>query len=101
MHPISIVVAAYNAEKEIRLFLESLRASKRKDFEVCVCDDHSGDGTAAAVRSYAKELAIRLEVNDANRGVTYARNRAARMAKGSLLLFMDADIFIQPDTIGR
>ncbi|MEE8425262.1 MAG: glycosyltransferase family 2 protein, partial [Elusimicrobiota bacterium] len=94
-------VAAHNAENEIRLFLESLRSSKNKDFEVCVCDDHSDDGTAAAVRGYDNEFDIRLEINDSNRGVTYTRNRAARMAKGALLLFMDADIFVAPDTIDR
>ncbi|MFH2202704.1 MAG: glycosyltransferase family 2 protein [Elusimicrobiota bacterium] len=98
---VSIAVAAHNAEHELKVFLESLCASAYQDFEVCVCDDASTDGSAAVLKSFQNRLDLRLTRNDANRGVTQARNKAAELARAPLLLFMDADIRVPPDTIAK
>ena len=100
-HRLSVVAAAYNVQKEIGLLLESLWNSEFKDFEVCICDDQSQDDTLKVIRSYAGRLDIRLTVNEVNRGVTYSRNQASRLAQSPLLLFLDADVRIYPDTMTR
>ena len=43
---------------------------------------------------------MRCAVNKANRGATYSRNRALALASAPLLLFLDADVRLRPDTIG-
>jgi glycosyltransferase involved in cell wall biosynthesis len=101
MTGISIVVAAYRAEREIRIFLESLCASSDSDFEVCICDDASPDRTLETIRSFEGRLRLKITKNNENRGVTYSRNRALELAEAPLLLFMDADIRVPPDAIGK
>lgn len=98
---LSIVLAVHDAEGELRVFLESLSASRFKDFELCVCDDASADGAAGVLRSYEGRLPVRAVRNETNRGVTFSRNRAVELAKAPLLLFMDADIRLYPDTVGK
>ncbi len=98
---VSIVVATHNMGRELAVFLESLRSSTRGDFEVCVCDDASDDGTAEVISSFKNILDIRRTANETNRGVTFSRNAAAAMARSPLLLFMDADIRVRADTIEK
>ena len=96
---VSVVVAAYNAGRELRILFESLCASRFRDFEVCVCDDASTDDTRKVVELFSGRLAVRCAVNEANRGATYSRNRALALASAPLLLFLDADVRLRPDTI--
>lgn len=98
---ISAVIAARDCEREIRVLLESLLASEFKDLQLCVCDDASTDGTREVVRSYKDRLDISLVVNDRNLGVCRSRNKALALARGDLLLFLDADVRLYPDTITK
>lgn len=98
---VSIIIAAYNAEQELGLLLESLCASEYTDFEVCIRDDGSTDRTGDTIRAFDERLCIRSSTARSNAGVTNARNEAAQLARGPLLLFLDADVRVYPDTIGR
>ena len=66
----------------------------RDDVEVIVVDEASCDGTAAAVTE--RHPWVRLEVGEKPMGPSAARNRAARLARGRLLLFLDADGEVAP-----
>ncbi|HRY29324.1 MAG TPA: glycosyltransferase family 2 protein [Elusimicrobiota bacterium] len=101
MPDISIIIAAYNVQREIDVLLESLCRSRFRDFEICLCDDASSDDTRRTVERYRDRLAIKLTVNPSNRGVTYSRNAALALAQRPLLLFLDADVRLSPDTIDR
>lgn len=94
-------MAAYNVERELPVLLDSLVRAEPGDLEVCICDDASTDRTASVIESYRDRLEIRAVRNADNRGVTYARNRALELAGGELLLFLDADVRLYPDTIAR
>lgn len=98
---ISVVTAVYNAEKEVRVLLDSLCASQFKDFEICLCDDASSDQTKRVIESFAEKLPLLVTSNATNHGVTYSRNRALAMARCPLLLFLDADVRVYPDTIDK
>ena len=56
------------------------------DYEVIVVDDGSVDGTA----KIAQENAVKV-IQQANRGPAAARNAGVKIAKGTLLVFTDAD----------
>ena len=98
---LSVVLAAYNVEKELGLCLDSLCASSERDFEVCLCDDSSSDRTRDVARSYQNRLKLSLVTDETNRGVAFSRNRALAMATGDFLLFLDADVRFGPDLIQR
>jgi glycosyltransferase involved in cell wall biosynthesis len=98
---LSVILASYNVETELRLCLDSLCASSERDFEVCLCDDGSSDRTRDVARSYQDRLTLKLVTNETNRGVAFARNRALSLATGDFLLFLDADVRFGPDLIER
>jgi|GEM_PF-4401187 len=98
---LSVVVAAYNAAATLGVLLDSLCRSRFQDFEVCLCDDGSADGTRRVAEAYAGRLTLRLAVQAANQGMTRARNKALALARAPLLLFLDADVRLQPDTMDR
>jgi len=101
MARVSIVTAAYNAEREIGLLLSTLARSEFKDFEFCCCDDGSTDRTSARVEDFRATFPVRLARHERNLGVTAARNEALALARAPLLVFLDADVVVEPDTLGR
>jgi GT2 family glycosyltransferase len=65
--------------------------------EVIVVDDRSTDATA----SIAATCGARVIANPDGRGPAAARNAGARVARGDILLFVDADVEVQATTVGR
>ena len=93
---ISVLVPARNEEENIGNCLESLRSQDYPNFEVIVLDDNSEDNTAAIVTRYAeRDNRIRLirgkPLPPDWAGKPFACQQLAQEAKGSWLLFVDAD----------
>ncbi len=82
---ISVIIPAKNEEKYIHNALDGLREQSLKDFETIVVDGGSSDDTVKIARKYAT-VAVELR-----RGVSRGRNKGAKLAKGEILLFLDAD----------
>ena len=94
---VSVVIPAYNAAATLECCLASLAASTFPVLETIVVDDGSSDGSAEIAR---RRGAIVLSTG-VRGGPARARNRGARAARGGILLFLDADVAIHPDTIER
>ena len=93
---ISILIPARNEEANINVCLESLRQQDYPNFEILVLDDSSTDGTADIVAGIAAEdRRVRLLRGQALppgwAGKTFACHQLAQEARGSWLLFTDAD----------
>jgi len=96
-HSVSVVLAAYNAADTLPDALASLKAQTHPFWEAIVVDDGSTDATAALVRDAARDDArIRL-VQQANGGISAARNAGIQAARHDWLLFLDADDWLEPD----
>tara|TARA_R100000742_G_C4278310_1_gene100970 strand:+ start:2171 stop:2863 length:693 start_codon:yes stop_codon:yes gene_type:complete len=86
---ISFIVPAYNEEEYIGATIVSINSSMKGfevPYEIIVVNDNSEDKT--------KEIALKFDVNviDANcRQLGKVRNVGASHAKGSVLVFVDAD----------
>ncbi len=98
---ISVLVPARNEEKNIRKCLESLQKQDYPNFEIIVLDDNSTDNTTAIVNVLAaKDERIQLyfgePLPDDWAGKPYACYQLAQKAKGSWLLFVDADTISTP-----
>jgi glycosyltransferase involved in cell wall biosynthesis len=95
---VSVVIPAYNAERFVGEAIESVLAQTHPNVECIVVDDGSTDGTAAVARAFGTRVRM---VEQANKGVSAARNAGVRAATGSLLAFLDADDRWSPDWLSR
>ena len=92
----SIVVPAYNEEKYIDKTLKALKNQTFTDLEIIVKDGKSRDRTVKMAKKLADKV---ISVQD--RSAADARNQGARHAEGEILVFMDADTFLPPQTLDR
>lgn len=92
----SVCVAAYNEEEHIGRLLASLREQTCPPLEVIVADDGSRDRTAEIAEAAGARV-LRLD----HRGPPAARNAAARLARGEVLLILDADMHCAPEFVER
>lgn len=82
---ISIIIPTFNEEIYLPKLLNCIKKQTYKDYEVIVADASSTDKT----RQIAKKHGCRI----AKGGMPAAgRNNGAKMAKGDILLFSDADV---------
>lgn len=94
---VSIVIPVRNSPVQLRECLERLQESPFLDFEVIVVDDASTDGTA----DVARQMQATVLSLATNAGPAAARNRGAQAARGDILMFLDADVLVHPDTLQR
>ena len=92
---VSIVVPLYNKGAEVKRAIASIVAQTIKTYEVVVVDDGSTDEGPAVVEAVG-DPRIRL-IRQQNAGVSEARNRGIREARGDLIAFLDADDEWEPD----
>jgi hypothetical protein len=98
---VSILVPARNEEANIAACLDAALASAGVEVEVVVMDDGSTDRTAEIVRAYAaRDARVRLEtcppLPPGWTGKVHACARLAEAARGTHLLFIDADVRLAP-----
>lgn len=86
---ISVVVPLYNKRRDVGAALASVLAQTVAPLEIIVVDDGSTDGSAEVVESFTSPL-VRL-IRQPNAGVSAARNRAMREARGEWVALLDAD----------
>jgi hypothetical protein len=93
----TVIVPAYNAAGTIQKCLAALLASTGAESEIVVVDDGSTDDTAAL----AEAAGVRVVRLAGNSGPGAARNRGAEQARGGVLVFVDSDVVVAPDAVGR
>ncbi len=91
---ISIIIPAHNEETYLPATLEALRRQNYPWFEVIVVANGCTDKTAEAAHGKCHRLIV---LSQKSLGV--ARNLGARMARGQILLFLDADTLLEPLTL--
>lgn len=92
---VSIVIPAYNTEKEIVRCLDSIQKQSYENYEVIIVDDGSTDHTGEVCDFYAIQDARYKVVHKKNGGVSSARNIGIDTAIGEYLMFVDSDDTIQ------
>lgn len=99
---ISILVAAYNEEKNIKKTIEnklSLQYPKKK-LEIITVSDASTDQTDEIVSGFLSK-GVELIRQKRREGKTAALNVAATHASGEILVFSDANSMYEPDALYR
>ncbi len=99
---ISIVIPAHNEARYIEKTLRVLQAQTYASYEVVVVANGCTDATASKARAIGNTLVRVLVTKKA--GISIALNAGARVARGPLLVFLDADTVLEPcalDVIAR
>jgi glycosyltransferase involved in cell wall biosynthesis len=103
---VSIIVPARNEQRNICAALQSLLALNYPDYELIVIDDRSEDNTGLILDEMAA-ASPRLQVIHLDQlphgwlGKNHALWVGSSMARGELLLFTDADIFMERSMLCR
>ncbi len=101
-HPtVSIIVPAFNEEKVIVAAIESLIRLDYAGYEVIVVDDGSSDDTLARASRLAGDYdrcRVRV-ITKKNGGKASALNSGLAVAAGRIVVCMDADARLEPDTL--
>lgn len=93
---VSVIIAAYQAERTIGAALASARAQTYPDLEIVMCNDGCTDGTRAIAEGFGAHVRI---VDQANAGLPAARNAAIRAATGDYFAILDADDLLLPSYV--
>jgi glycosyltransferase involved in cell wall biosynthesis len=91
---ISVIVPAYNEEGYIGLTLDTVNRQNYGYFEVIVVANGCTDRTAAIAAENSDRLVV---LSSQCLGV--ARNLGAKLARGDLLMFLDADTLLEPGAL--
>lgn len=101
---VSVCVPARNETHAMTTCLERILASDYERLEIIVLDDSSVDNTSVLIKSFAHAGVRFVEGSPLPKnwlGKNHALQGLLEEASGSLILYLDVDTIIQPDTISR
>jgi glycosyltransferase involved in cell wall biosynthesis len=98
MLKVSIAISNFNYGAFLKTAVESALSQTYQPSEVIVVDDGSTDDSHQVLKPYAGHVRVfRLS----HQGETASRNFGFSVCSGDLICFLDADDFLQPDTVAR
>ena len=98
---VTVVVPAFNAQSTVDACLKSVRAQSHQDLEILVVNDGSIDLTSEIVKRHIQQDSRVRLIEQQNRGVAAARNRAIAEARGEYIAPVDADDLWLPSKIEK
>ena len=94
----SIIVPGFNCGGTLRRCIDSVLAQTFTNFELIFVNDGSTDDTHEVISSISSGTSGRVKyINQTNQGVSGARNSGIDSAKGSYLIFIDSDDWVECD----
>ena len=85
---ISVIIPTYNRANSVGKAIQSVLDQTFKDLEIIVVDDGSTDDSAPVLAAFGDRIRL---IQQANRGVSGARNTGVRAATGKWIAFLDSD----------
>lgn len=99
---VSILVPAWNEGEGVVTTVEALLKSSYQNMEILVIDNASTDHTTQNIKSIIKNNTSAIELiylKEGKQGKGYALNKGIEVAKGEILISIDADCFVPSETI--
>ena len=91
---VSVLVPAYNVDKYIRKFLESLVNQTLKEIEIILVNDASPDTCHEIISEFLVDERIKYINKKVNEGLWMARESAYQIATGEYVINLDPDDYI-------
>jgi glycosyltransferase involved in cell wall biosynthesis len=85
---VSVIIPVYNGAQFLADAVDSVRAQDYRPIDILVVDDGSTDGTPEVAERLATHIRY---IRQDNAGPPAARNLGLRLARGTLIAFLDAD----------
>lgn len=100
---ISVVVCTYNRSELLYKCLQSLTGQTLDSslFEVLILDNNSTDATPKIADRFVKNNQNFRNISELNQGLSHARNRGWREARGKYVAYIDDDAKATPDWCER
>ncbi len=97
---VTILITAYNEEKDIRTKLENtlLIDYPKEKLEILVASDGSTDRTDEIIKSFSEQN-IKLFRQEGRKGKTFTQNKAVEETWGEIILFSDATTMYRADVL--
>ncbi|MBD8490442.1 glycosyltransferase family 2 protein [Echinicola sp. CAU 1574] len=95
----SVIIPSFNRAYIIGRAIQSVLNQSFQNFELIVVDDGSEDNTKEVVKDFVGERVRYFFQNNA--GVSVARNKGAKMAKGENLIFLDSDDELEQEALRK
>jgi len=96
----SIVIPCHNEEKQIKDTISQLLKLDYQDYEIIAVDDGSIDKTASILNELCnKHERVRAVYMKENQGKGSALNTGCMVARGDLILTIDADTLLDPKAL--
>jgi peptidoglycan/LPS O-acetylase OafA/YrhL len=95
---VSVIINNYNYDRYLARSIESALAQTYRRTEVIAVDDGSTDGSRNVIRSYQRVVPV---FKDANGGQGSALNAGFRASHGEIVIFLDADDYLEPGAVAR
>ena len=98
---VSVIVPVYNVERYLARCLDSILSQTYRKLEVICINDGSTDGSRDIVVDYVTKDSRIIAIDQANGGLSAARNRGLSVATGDWVIFVDSDDWIPPYAVER
>jgi len=101
---ISVVVPVYRPKAwYLRACVSSVLSQRYRSWELCLCDDASGDPQLSALLGEfaASDPRVKVVERTANGGISAATNDALELATGELVALLDHDDLLEPDALSE
>ena len=95
---VSIVTPSYNQGHFIRATIESVLSQTYQPIEYIIMDGGSTDATASIVKDYSSRVTW---ISERDHGQSHAINKGFRMAKGSIVSWLNSDDWILPGAVAH
>ena len=96
---ISVIVPVYNVEEYLEECLDSIQCQTYSNIEVILVNDGSTDHSQEICERYCKQDPRFRLINQANKGLSGARNRGMTESKGEFITFVDSDDVLKDDML--
>ncbi len=98
---ISVIIPVYNAEEYLKECLDSVLNQTYTNLEIILVDDGSLDNSGRICDEYAQSDSRIKVIHKENGGVSVARNSGIDASSGELIVFVDADDYLDEAMIEK
>ncbi len=95
----TVVVCTRDRPDSCQAAVASVLEARTEHCQIIVVDQSRDERTRVALEALTSDAAVLVYVKSVRRGLSAARNEAARAAMGDLLLFTDDDCLVDPDWV--